>query len=378
MLGFQKYLFTDTVRALLVIIAPLCILSLLAQGLSYTEIIQENQQSITVYLKIVTLGAPKVIALLLPLALFVASVWCLNRLQRDAEVLVVQATGMTNWQIASPLFRLASFVIIIHLGLNLWVQPAAQRELRQTIRDARTDLATALIRPGEFSTTGNLTIFARERSGENLYGIFISDATNKGDVVDYVARSGRFVSIDQKPALILHTAQVHQKDEFGELAILDLEQYKYDLAPYVCEDTDTILKPRDRFFPELIWTDDQNFYEARNKNEFSSEVHSRLTSPLLNLAMVLLALWAILGADYDKLGYTRRVIQATIFAILLIILHIVAASEGKNDPALNIVQWLIPIGTVSLLSERYLRGRKSVLKKLIGLIKLPNLRRATE
>ena len=357
MLSFQKYLFFDTIRTLLVIIATLCVLSLLAQGLTYTEIIQENQQSIAVYLKIVILGAPKVLALLLPLALFVASTWCLNRLQRDAEILVVQATGMTHWQMASPLLRLACIVFLLHLGLNLWAQPAAQREFRQTLTEARTDLASALIRPGQFSTTGNLTFYARERSGEDLFGIFISDATIEDEVVDYVARSGRFVTIDQKPALILKTAQIHQKDEYGQLSVLDLEQYKYDLAPYVREETDTILKPPDRFLPELIWVDDQNYYEARARDEFTAEIHSRLTSPLLNLAMVLLAIWAILGTDYNKLGYTRRIMQSGIFAILLIILHIVAASESKNDSALNILQWLLPIGASGFLSHRYLRGR---------------------
>ena len=374
MLGFQKYLFTDTIRTLLVIIATLCVLSLLAQGLTYTEIIQENQQSIAVYLKIVGLGAPKVLALLLPLALFVASLWCLNRLQRDAEILVVQATGMTDWQIASPLFRLASCVIILHLGLNLWAQPAAQRELRETLENARADLATALIRPGEFSTSGALTFYARERSGEDLFGVFISDATVEDEVVDYVARSGRFVTIDQKPALILKTAQVHQIDEFGELSILDLDQYKYDLAPYVREETDTVLKPPDRFLPELIWVDDQNYYEARARDEFTAEIHTRLTSPLLNFAMILLALWAVLGADYDKLGYVRRMTQASVFAVLLIILHILVSSESKNDPALNSVQWILPLGTTLALAERFFRGRKSVVRKWIGKLR----RRETE
>ena len=376
MLSFQRYLFSDTLRTLLVIIATLCVLSLLAQGLTYTEIIQENQQSILLYLKIVTLGSTKVLGLLFPLALFVSCVWCLNRLQRDAEILVVQATGMTYWQLASPFFRLTTFVVLFHLGLNLWAQPAAQRELRETIDEARTNLVTALIRPGEFTVSGDLTFFARARSGDDIYGVFISDATAKDDVVDYVANSGRFVIVDQKPALLLQQVQIHQRDDFGELSFLDLEQYRYDLTPYIREETDTLLKPPDRFLPELIWVDEQNYYEARARDEFTAEIHARLTSPLLSFAMVLLALWAVLGADYDKLGYVRRIMHASTFAVLLIILHILAASESKNDPALNLVQWLLPLGTSIALAERYFNGRKSYVRKALTFIRMPRLKRA--
>ena len=90
--------------------------------------------------------------------------------------------------------------------------------------------------------------------------------------------------------------------------------------------------------------------------------------------MILLALWAVLGADYDKLGYVRRMTQASVFAVLLIILHILVSSESKNDPALNSVQWILPLGTTLALAERFFRGRKSVVRKWIGKLR----RRETE
>jgi len=350
MLSFQRYIFSNTGRALFAIVATLSILSLLAQGLTYIEIIRENRQSFTVYLKIILLGAPKVLALLTPLALFVASIWSLNRIHKDSEIIVVQATGMTHWQVASPLLRLAACLMVIHLGLNLWGQPAAQRELRETLIEARTDLATTLIKPGQFTTRDDLTFYARESVGGELIGIVISDASQKNDVVDYLARSGRFTRTDGKLAFLMSDVQIHQKNNTNELSVLELDLYRYDLSPLLREDGDTILKASDRSLSKLIWLDPTSHHDATAADEFLAEAHNRLSSPLLNLAMVLLAIWAILGADYNKLGYGRRIIKASVFALLLLILHIVAHSEAESTPGLNILQWLFPLGVIFGLS----------------------------
>ncbi|MFT5775394.1 LptF/LptG family permease, partial [Hyphomonas sp.] len=150
----QTYLFYEVLRAVLIIVGGLAMLALLAQGLSRTDLILENRQSALTYFYIVMLGAPQVIALLTPLALFVAGVWSLNRIHKDSEIVVAQAAGMTPWQIASPIMRLAVLCTVAHLALNLWVQPAAQRAMRETVSVARADLAAALIRPGQFTTNG--------------------------------------------------------------------------------------------------------------------------------------------------------------------------------------------------------------------------------
>jgi lipopolysaccharide export system permease protein len=175
----QSYLFYEVLRAVLIIVGGLALLALLAQGLSRTDLILENRQSALTYFYIVMLGSPQIIALLMPLALFVAGVWSLNRIHKDSEIVVAQAAGMTRWQIASPVMRLAVLCAIAHLGVNLWVQPLAQRAMRETVAVARADLAAALIRPGQFTTNGErLTFYAREQVAGELRGVLISDMTD--------------------------------------------------------------------------------------------------------------------------------------------------------------------------------------------------------
>ncbi|MBD3769019.1 MAG: LptF/LptG family permease [Rhodobacterales bacterium] len=355
----QSYLFYEVLRAVAIIVGGLALLALLAQGLSRTDLILENRQSALTYFYIVMLGAPQIIALLTPLALFVASVWSLNRIHKDSEIVVAQAAGMTRWQIASPIMRLAVFCVIAHLGVNLWVQPMAQRAMRETVAVARADLAAALIRPGQFTTNGErLTFYAREQVGGELRGVLISDMTDPANPTDILARSAALVEVDNHPTLLLRDALSMQLDENQQLAILEFAQYPFDLSEYMQEDSDLALKASDKFLHELVFVDRTNYFELKDADKLQAEANTRLTSPLLNIVMALIAIIAVLGGDFSRKGYAKRIAVASGAAIMVLIVQLAAQSAAEDDPAMNIVLWILPIGVTAGLSYVYFsRGR---------------------
>lgn len=365
MTRIQTYLFNRVLRTALVIVGGLALIALMAQGLSRTELIVENRQSALTYFAVVLLGAPQVIALLTPLALFVAGIWSLNRIHRDSEIVVAQAAGMTRWQIAAPLIRLAVICGLAHLAINLWVQPSAQRELRATVSDARADLAASLIRPGQFTSASNqLTFYARESRGGELKGILISDARDPDQPRDYLAQSGAVIYVDGRPAIVMRNGQWHDISETGALNILDFDQYTFDLTPFMAEEGEVVLKSSDRYLHELLFIDRRNFEQVKNEDRFLAEAHARLTSPLLNIVMALIAVMAVTGGDFSRHGYGRRIMVATAGALTVVIVQLAVQSESAADPALNAAQWAFPLGVIVVLSWVYfgrgrtLRGRR--------------------
>jgi lipopolysaccharide export system permease protein len=356
----QSYLFYEVLRAVAIIVGGLALLALLAQGLSRTDLILENRQSALTYFYIVMLGAPQIIALLTPLALFVAGVWSLNRIHKDSEIVVAQAAGMTRWQIASPIMRLAVLCAIAHLGVNLWVQPLAQRAMRETVAVARADLAAALIRPGQFTTNGDrLTFYAREQVSGELRGVLISDMTDPEFPTDILARSAALVQVDNRPTLLLRDAISMQLDENQQLSILEFAQYPFDLSDYMKEDSDLTLKASDKFLHELFFVDRTNYFELKDADTLLAEANTRLTSPLLNIVMALIAVVAVLGGDFSRKGYSKRIGIASAAAITVLIVQLAAQSAAAGDPAMNILQWLLPIIVTAGLSYIYFsRGRR--------------------
>ena len=355
----QTYLFFEVLRAVVIIIGGLAMLALLAQGLSRTDLILENRQSAITYFYIVMLGAPQIIALLTPLALFVASVWSLNRIHKDSEIVVAQAAGMTRWQIASPIMRLAVLCLVAHLAVNLWVQPMAQRAMRETVATARADLAAALIRPGQFTSNGDrLTFYAREQAGGELRGVLISDMTDPENPTDILARSAALIEVEGSPTLLLRDATSQQLDANNQLSILEFDQYLFDLTDFMKEDSDLVLKASDKYLYELFFVDRTNYFELKDADSLLAEAHSRLTTPLLNIVMTLLAIFAVLGGDFSRKGYSKRIAWATGGAIGVLIVQLVLQSAAANDPALNLLQWLAPLSVIGAFSYIYFaRGR---------------------
>ena len=364
MTKIQAHLFRQVLQAVIIIVGGLVMMALLAQGLSRTDLILENRQSALTYFYIVMLGSPQVVALLLPLAIFVGAVWSLNRIHKDSEIVVAQAAGMTRWQVASPILRLAVICAVLHLSVNLWVQPIAQRAMREAVATARADLAAALIRPGQFTTNGErLTFYAREQVGGELRGVLISDMTDPAYPTDILARSAALVSVEGRPTLLLRDALSQQLDENQQLSILEFDQYMFDLTDFMKEDSELILKASDKYLHELFFVDRKNYFQNKEADNFLAEAHSRLTTPLLNIVMALLAILAVLGGDFNRQGYGRRMGIATGAASIVLIVQLGLQSAAADDPALNVAQWAVPLTTIGLLSWIYFRRGRHIGKR---------------
>jgi lipopolysaccharide export system permease protein len=354
MSGFQRYLFQNVLRTLLAIVGGLALIALLTQGLTQIGLIVENRQSMLVYLWVSVLAAPQIISLLLPVALFIATAGALNVAHRENEIVVAQASGMSNWQVASPVMRLAALAAILHLGLNLWIQPAASRELRETVTHASTDLAASLVREGMFMQHGDgLTTFARRVNGTEMHDLLISDGRNPKQVVTFIAKTAFLAEMEGSPVLVMRDGQRQTLRENGALEILKFDQSPFDLAPFANDQKAVILEESDRFLPELFFPDMNNYYDYANVDMLAAEGHARLSAPLLNFAMGMLGIYAVLAGDFSRRGYAKRIALASGAAVLLRLAAFGAVSAGRDDPSLNFLQYLLPIFVIAVISFFY-------------------------
>ncbi|OYX48991.1 MAG: permease [Alphaproteobacteria bacterium 32-64-14] len=352
---FQRYLFRNVLRTLIAIVGGLALIALLTQGLSQIEdTIVQNRQSMLTFLWVSVLATPQIISLLMPIALFIATAAALNVAHRENEVVVAQASGMSNWQVASPVLRLATLAAILHLGLNLWVQPAASRELRETVSAAATDIASSLVREGMFMThQDGLTTFASEVDGPQITFLVANDSRDPKAEVTYIAKSAFLSEIEGKPALVLNDGQRQSIKANGALESLTFQQSPLELGAFVDDQKAVILEESDRYLPELFYPDMTNHYDNRNADMLLAEGHARLSSPLLNLAMAMLAIYAVLGGDFSRRGYAKRIAVASGAALMLRLAAFAGTSAAGDDPELNIVQYAIPIFVILLVSAFY-------------------------
>lgn len=355
MYSFQRYLFRNVLRTLVAIVGGLALIALLTQGLSQIQdTIVQNRQSMLAFLWVSALATPQIISLLMPIALFIATAAALNVAHRENEVVVAQASGMSNWQIASPVLRLAVFAAILHLGLNLWVQPTASRELRTTLSSASTDLASSLVREGTFMThRDGLTTFAGTVEGSDITFLVANDSRNPKNEVTYIAKTAFLSELEGKPALILRDGIRQSVRGSGATESLTFQQSPLELGAFVNDQKAVILEESDRYLPELFYPDMTNHYDNANVDMLLAEGHARLATPLLNIAMAMLALFAVLGGDFSRRGYARRIAIASGVALIVRLAAFGATSSASKDPELNLVQYLLPIFVIAVISFLY-------------------------
>jgi lipopolysaccharide export system permease protein len=126
------------------------------------------------------------------------------------------------------------------------------------------------------------------------------------------------------------------------------------LGPFINDEKAVILEESDRYLPELFYPDMSYYYDYNNADMLLAEGHARISAPLLNIAMAMLAIYAVLGGDFSRRGYAKRIALASGAAVMLRLAAFGALSAAGDDPELNFLQYLIPIFVIALISFFYL------------------------
>jgi len=340
----ERYLLRQLVGPTLLAIAALAALIMLSTTLGNLDVIGEGQSPF-ILIKISLLAMPQLISLVLPVALFVAALIALNRLHTEQEVVVCFASGMSVWKVISPAMRMAAVFTLIALFLNLWLAPFADRVMRDELFRIRTDLAASMIHVGQFnSPAAGLTVYAQDLDqGGAFHNVFLYQEEDGGGDSTYIANRGKMAKRNGQPVLVLRDGSNQEFSKTGVLNYLKFDEYTVDLAPYLASDQIIQYKIADRYLHELMFPDLTQKWERKNRKALLAEAHGRLSSPLYNIAFVAMALAAVIGGPFSRLGYIPRImaVSASAAGLRLLGIGVLAASSGATW--VNALQYLVPI-----------------------------------
>lgn len=352
---FSRYVFQETLRPLLVICVFLLALTFLTEGLSSLDIIVTNHRAGWAYLWVTLLALPQDFSLIIPLAMFGAVAFALNRMRAEGEIAVAYAAGVSQRRISRPIIMLATLAALAHLSITTIVQPLASREMRDILYSVRGDVASTLVRESTFTTPApGVTLYATDRVGGELRNVFIDDRRGRREVT-YTARAGSIVTLNGQLALALRSGQAHGMQNDGSVDVLDFDRYVVLLGGPVSEAVQYIVKPSDRTLYELFLPDMTASYEQHNVDRFLAEGNARLASPLLEIAMAMLGIAGVLGGDSQRLGYARRIMAASCIAIGFRLLATIVQTASISHPWLNFAQYALPI-VIALCANLMITG----------------------
>jgi lipopolysaccharide export system permease protein len=357
----DRYLLRQLLGPTLLATLALTAVALLSQSLSGLDLIVNQRQSAVVFLKITLLAMPQLVNMVLPIAIFVATLVAMNRLHTEQEIVVCFAGGMSRWRVISPAIRLAATVALLALMMNLWVQPLAYRAMRAELFKVRTDLAATMVREGEFTEpVPGLTVYAQSVDGNgDMHNLFMHQTKDDGTATTYIANSGRMASRHGESVLVLRDGSTQEFSPRGVLNYLTFLQYDFELGALNNPDEMIHYKPSDRYLHELFFPDLQQGWEKHNRRSLLAEGHARLSTPLYNIAFMAMALSAIIGGGFSRLGYARRIATLGAIAAMVRILGFVAQSASEGNVWLNILQYAIPLAATGFALRGVFRQRVS-------------------
>ncbi len=357
----DRYLLRQMLGPTVLATLALTAVALLSQSLSGLDLIVNQRQSALVFLKITLLYMPQLVNMVMPIAIFVAALVALNRLHTEQEIVVCFAGGMSRWRVIAPAMRLAATIAFLALVMNLWVQPLAYRALREELFKVRADLAATLVREGEFTEpVPGLTVYAQAVDGNgDMHNLFIHQMKDDGTATTYMANSGRMANRRGESVLILRDGSTQEFSARGVLNYLTFNEYPFGLGALNNPDEMVHYKPSDRYLHELLFPDLQQGWEQHNRRSLLAEGHARVATPLYNIAAMAMALSAIIGGGFSRLGYARRIAILCGVAAVVRILGFVAQSASEANAWLNILQYAIPLAATGFALRGIFRQRVS-------------------
>jgi lipopolysaccharide export system permease protein len=151
----------------------------------------------------------------------------------------------------------------------------------------------------------------RERSpnGEIL-GLLMHDTRSGKSTMSYLAERGQIVKQDDGAFLVMSAGHVLSQDDLKEPPrIVAFDKYALDLDAFEQKVSDDIdLRPRERYFSELVNPDPNSRLYQRNPGQFAAELHERFASPLYPLTFVMVALAAVGSAQSTRQNRTRALV----------------------------------------------------------------------
>ena len=341
----ERYLLKQFLGPTLLALFALVGVAVLSQALGAFEIIVEQGQSGLTFAQIVLLSIPQLAVLILPIAVFVGALIALNRLHTEHEIVVCFAGGMSRWRVMSSLMRLAAVAALLSLAVNLFIQPLAARTMRDKLFAIRTDLASTLVREGQFTKVSDtLTVYVQTSSpGGRLENVVINDKRPDGTDTTISAAEGRITRLNDRPVMLLQKGANQELTSEGVLNVLAFDEYVFDLGPYVNSTERVHYKISDRWLHELVFPDLRHDWERHNRTSMLAEAHFRISSPIYNISFMLMAWAAVTGGGFSRVGYGRRIAAMGAGAAMARILGFGAQAACDDNAWLNIVQYVIPL-----------------------------------
>lgn len=333
--SLDRYILRQCVTPLALIVASGTLIVWLTQTLERVDILVEHGRGLGVFIYMSILLIPNLLGGVIPFALFGAAVYAVHRLHSDSEIAVMFASGVSGKRIAAPILLVTALGAALGLYINVDLAPRCYRILKREVAEIRADLASVVLRSGEFTKAlDGFTIYVEDTlPGGQFVGLLINDYRDKDRPETYMAERGVLRNTEAGPVLYLGRGNVQRvSPDTGAVEFIKFDKTAINVSSFNNRSANFQMELTERYLSELFHPDMSNPWDRMNVGKLAAEGHNRLSSPLYAFAFVLTGLYFLLGGAYSRRGYVIRIVAAIAVVIGLrvagFVIQDAAASTG--------------------------------------------------
>ena len=338
-----RYMFRATMGAFLIALVSLTVVIWFTQAMREFDLITTQRQTLLVFVGITGLIIPLLVMMIAPIALVMASAHVINKLSSDSEIIVMNAAGISPWLLLRPFIVAAVVVSILLSVIAAYISPRSLRALRDWSAQVRADILTNIVQPGRFTTVGgNLTFhIADRRQNGLLVGIFVDDRRDPKEHSTYLAEQGEIVKNDSGSFLVFQGGSI-QRLEAGQRdpRIVMFDRYAFDLSQFTGGTQNVVYTVREKYLWDLIWPKADDPLYVAQPDQYLSELHDRLSTPLYPIAFVIVA-FAFLGPPQTTRQSRSLALMGMIATVAVLrLVGFVSVIVGVHVPSMLAVQYI--------------------------------------
>ena len=353
----HRYLFTQYFQVTALVLLCLVTVVWINQAINLLELVVNKGAPIFDFLILSILALPLWLLEALPIALFIAILWVISKIQSDRELVVMQAIGMNDRQFSFAPLSLAILVSLFQIINSVYLLPASFGEFKQRQIDLRNAIPSILLQDRVFvDLAPELTIYIDERVSENtVRNVFIQDAREENKVITLTASNGIFDIENGRPVLILENGERSELNE-GQTASASLlfQQYKlYFARSFNSTNHTRSIDMNEDSISNLLNPEkatDERFIAQR-----ISYAHYRISAPFLAFTLALIAIAGMTRGRLRDEHKNKRMWITIAAAILVETIFITARSLAVSVPVLWPLIY-ISLALPAIVSGYYILG----------------------
>ena len=326
------------------------------QAVNFLDLVTEDGHAFKIYLHYSFLLLPKVITKLIPFVFLLATIFTIQKLEKDNELIILWTSGLNKIYIVNLIFRISLLIMFLQIVMACFINPETLNYSRSLLKNSQLQFIPSLLKEKRFNdTVEKLTIFVNKKNDDGTFeNIFIKDEgatltniSSDGSGSTIFSKKGN-VSEDEK-YLVLFNGSIHKKNSEGKTSIVRFEKTIIDLSSL---STKTITEPKIQETSTLnilrCFNEKNKFMHNCNmtseyQKDLRIEINKRFGMPFYIPLISLIVCFLLSSRRDKKISSYNKFIYGIIGFFILVSAEISVRYSGYSFFH-TAIYYLIPIG----------------------------------